>query len=248
VDLVAIPQVGHHVRIETPGRLLLIEDDDRIARLLSRALADGGYVVDCVATGPEGLHKALADSFDLILLDLMLPGMDGLEVLRALVDQRPGLRVLVLSAVPDISTRVACLEAGAVDFVGKPFALAELLARVRARIRPPAPDRPGSVLEVGPVRLDLQAHHAIADGRQVTLTYREFLLLRYVMERAGQACSRGELLQRVWDLPFDPGSNVVDVTVRRLRGKLRHIKAHTDMDETDLIETVRNVGYRYTGA
>jgi len=234
--------IQHHDRIDTAGHLLMIEDDDRIARLVTRALSDDGYRVDRAATGPDGLRRALGgERFDLILLDLMLPGMDGTDLLRALIAQQPDQRVIVLSAVPEIGTRVACLEAGAADFLGKPFALAELLARVRARIRVRAPGPAGDALVAGPVRLDLRTHHAVISGRQVPLTYREFLLLRYVMERAGRACSRAELLKHVWDLTFDPGSNVVDVTVRRLRAKLDGPRR----TGPDRIETVRNVGYRF---
>lgn len=218
------------------GRLLLVEDDDRIARLLARALHDEDYQVERVATGPDGLQAALAGGFDLVILDLMLPGMDGTVVLQRLMEQRPDQRVLVLSAVPEISTRVACLEAGAADFLGKPFALAELLARVRARIRVPAPGPVSDVLVVGPVRLDLRLHRAEVHGRHAALSYREFVLLCHLMQRAGRACTRSELLEDVWDLRFDPGSNVVDVYIRRLRAKLDH---------PDRIATVRNVGYRF---
>jgi DNA-binding response OmpR family regulator len=218
------------------GRVLVVEDDDRIARLVTRALQEDGYSVDRAATGPDGLGAALAGDFDLVVLDLMLPGMGGADVLDRLVGARPGQRVLVLSAVPEIGTRVACLEAGAADFLGKPFAMAELLARVRARMRVPAPASAHQRLTVGPVTLDLRLRRATVAGRRVELSLREFLLLRHLMERVGQACSRSELLADVWGLTFDPGSNVVDVCVRRLRTKL---------DNPDRVETVRNVGYRF---
>jgi two-component system OmpR family response regulator len=217
-------------------RLLLIEDDERIARLVARALHEEGYEVDHAADGPVGLESAAANAFDLIILDLMLPGMDGTVVLRKLMERDPAQRVLVLSAVPEIATRVACLEAGAADFVGKPFALAELLARVRARIRDSAPGPAGEVLVVGPVRLDQRRHVVEVRGKQATLSYREFVLLRHLMQRAGRPCTRLELLEDCWGMPFDPGSNVVDVYVRRLRTKL---------DLHRRIETVRNVGYRF---
>ncbi|MBB5869839.1 DNA-binding response OmpR family regulator [Allocatelliglobosispora scoriae] len=218
------------------ARLLLIEDDDRIARLIARTLSDEGYHLDRAATGPSGLDAALAGGFDLVILDLMLPGMDGTVVLQRLLEQRPEQRVLVLSAVPEIATRVACLEAGAADFLGKPFAIAELIARVRSRIRVRAPGPANDVLIVGPVRLDLRLHRAEVGGRLVNLSYREFMLLCHLMQRAGRPCSRAELLEDVWEMSFDPGSNVVDVSVRRLRAKLDH---------PDRIETVRNVGYRF---
>jgi DNA-binding response OmpR family regulator len=218
------------------SRVLVVEDDERIGRLVARAMQDDGYAVDRADTGPDGLKAALAQDFDLVVLDLMLPGMDGTEVLDRLLDARPDQRVLVLSAVPEIGTRVACLEAGAVDFLGKPFVVAELLARARARMRAPAPGVAGRFMQKGPVRLDLRLRRAAVNGRDVELSFREFLLLQHLMQRCGQPCSRGEILADVWGLTFDPGSNVVDVCVRRLRNKLDH---------ADRVETVRNVGYRF---
>lgn len=216
-------------------RLLIIEDDDRIARLVCRALQDDGYVVDCRANGATGLRDALADEYDLVILDLMLPGMPGAEVLERLVEARPEQRILVLSAVPEIGARVGVLEAGATDFLSKPFAIAELQARVRARLRAPAPGSATRWLRAGSVVLDMRMHRAKVDDREVELSQREFLLLQHLISRNGQVCSRGELLNDVWGIRFDPGSNVVDVCVRRLRAKL---------DRPDRIETVRNVGYR----
>ena len=220
-------------------RLLLIEDDERIARMVGRALHEEGYQVSHAADGPAGLHAAQAEPFDLIILDLMLPGMDGTVVLRKLMERDPRQRVLVLSAVPEVATRVACLELGAADFVGKPFSLDELLARVRARTREGAPGPASELLVVGPVRLELRLHRMEVGGRSSVLSYREFLLLRHLMQRAGRPCTRLELLEDVWQMPFDPGSNVVDVYVRRLRAK---------PGLHDRIETVRNVGYRFITA
>ncbi|MGC9669578.1 response regulator transcription factor [Planosporangium sp. 12N6] len=217
--------------------MLVIEDDDRIARLVSRALSDDGHGVERTARGGDGLTEALAGDFDLVVLDLMLPDVAGTQVLERLVEVRPEQRVLVLSAVPEIGTRVAVLESGAADFLGKPFAVAELLARVRARLRVPAPGAAVRWLGDGSVRLDLRLRRAEVNGARVELSFREFLLLQHLMRRTGQACSRAELLSDVWGMTFDPGSNVVDVCVRRLRQKL---------DRSDRIETVRNVGYRFT--
>jgi len=157
-------------------------------------------------------------------------------VLRKLMELLPGQRVLVLSAVSEVATRVACLEAGAVDFLGKPFELSELIARVRIRIRLPAPGPAAGELVVGPVRLDLRLQTVVAAGRRAALSYREFVLLRHFMSRAGRPCTRSELLRDVWSTEFDSGSNLVDVYVRRLRGKLDH---------PNRIETVRHVGYRF---
>jgi len=218
------------------ARVLVVEDDDRIARLVARALRDDGHAVDFAVTGPEGLDAALSTHFDLIVLDLMLPGLGGAEVLDQVVAARPDQRVFVLSAVPEIGARVACLEAGAADFLGKPFAIAELVARVRTRMRAPSPGAQKRWLSVGQIRLDLRLHRATVMNRQVELSFREFLLLRHLMERVGQACSRAELLADVWGTLFDSGSNVVDVCVRRLRTKL---------DSPNRVETVRNVGYRF---
>jgi DNA-binding response OmpR family regulator len=219
------------------SRVLVIEDDDRIARLITRALENEGFPVSRSSTGPEGLTTALAADFDLVVLDLMLPGMDGGDVLERLMNERPEQRVLVLSAVPEIGTRVAVLEAGAADFLGKPFAVAELIARVRARLRSSVPGAAARWLQVGPVRLDLRRRRAEIDGVDTELPLREFLLLQHLMRRAGRTCSREELLADVWGLTFDPGSNVVDVYIRRLRTKL---------DQPNRIETVRNVGYAFT--
>ncbi len=216
------------------GRVLVIEDDDRIGRLVTRALENDGHPAERGSNGPDGLAAALARDFDLVVLDLMLPGMDGRQVLERLVDERPEQRVLVLSAVPEIGTRVAVLEAGAADFLPKPFAVAELLARVHARLRGAAPGAAARWLTVGPVRLDLRRRQAEVNGEAMELPLREFVLLQHLMSRAGQACSRNELLADVWGLTFDPGSNVVDVYIRRLRNKL---------DRPERIETVRNVGY-----
>lgn len=218
------------------AHVLVVEDDDRIARLVARALREDGHAVECAGTGPEGLATALAADFDLVLLDLMLPGISGNDVLERILDAKPEQRVFVLSAVPEVSARVACLEAGATDFLGKPFALAELVARVRCRMRAPAPSVPKRWLAIGQITLDLRLHRVTVTGRQVDLSFREFLLLRHLMERVDQACTRTELLADVWGLMFDPGSNVVDVGVRRLRSKL---------DSPHRVETVRNVGYRF---
>jgi two-component system, OmpR family, response regulator len=218
------------------ARVLVVEDDERIGRLVTRALANDGYDAEHVSTGPEGLAAALANDFELVILDLLLPGMTGGEVLERLVRERPEEPVLVLSAVPEIGARVAALEAGAADFLSKPFAVAELLARVRARMRPSVPGAPSRTLRAGPVVLDLRRRQAHINGVDLALPQREFMLLLHLMSRPGKVCTRRELLADVWGLRFDPGSNVVDVYVRRLRGKL---------DRPDRIETVRNVGYAF---
>jgi DNA-binding response OmpR family regulator len=219
------------------ARVLVIEDDDRIGRLVARALESEGFITERTVSGTDGLSAALTRDFEMIILDLMLPGLDGREVLTRLIDERPDQRVLVLSAVPEIGTRIAVLDAGAADFLGKPFSVAELVARVRARLRSAAPGAARRWLSAGPVRLDLVRRGAQVNGADVTMSAREFLLLQHLMSRAGQTCSREELLADVWGLTFDPGSNVVDVYVRRLRSKL---------DRPNRIETIRHVGYSFS--
>jgi DNA-binding response OmpR family regulator len=163
----------------------------------------------------------------------MLPGMDGVSVLRRLLAERPAQRVLILSAVGDVTSKVHCLELGATDYLPKPFAVAELVARVRARLRQPLPERDDRWLRAGGVTLDTTRRTAEYQRRSVVLSEREFLLLEHLMRRAGDVCGREQLLADVWGYDFDPGTNVVDVYVGRLRAKLG----------VSLIETVRNVGY-----
>lgn len=214
------------------ARLLVVEDEVRISRFVERALRAEDFEVDVASTGPQGLACALAVAYDLVILDLMLPGMSGSDVLTELLRHRSDQRVLVLSAVPDVATRVRMLDMGALDFLAKPFAVAELVARVRARLRP-EPSAAAEWLQVGDLRLDLRRHTLFAAERTISLSQREFKLLCHLMQRAGEVCTREELLADVWGYTFDPGSNVVDVYVRRLRSKLR----------LQRIETVRNVGY-----
>lgn len=221
-------------------RILVIDDEPGVLRFVERALRSAGYQVDTASNGPQGLALAGARDYDLVTLDLLLPGLGGMAVLSALLEQDPAMRVLVLSAVGDIGERVRSLDHGAVDFLGKPFAMAELLARVRARIADP-PDRSGqrsTEVQVGSVTLDPVRRTVQVDGRQVELSAREYLLLAHLVSHPGVVCSRQELLSEVWGFTFDPGSNVVDVCVARLRAKLVDAR----------IETVRNVGYCYQTA
>jgi DNA-binding response OmpR family regulator len=215
-------------------RLLMIDDEPGIRHLVSRALSSAGFEVDCAVDGRSGLELARQGRHELVVLDLMMPGMDGVSVLRNLMQERPAQRVLILSAVGDVTSKVRCLELGATDYLAKPFAVAELVARVRARLRQPAPERDERWLHAGGVRLDLARRVADCAGKSAVLSQREFLLLEHLMRRAGNVCKRGDLLADVWGYSFDPGTNVVDVYVGRLRVKLgiHH-----------LIETVRNVGY-----
>lgn len=191
--------------------------------------------MDSAADGVSGLELARAGAHDLVILDLLLPRLTGFSVLEGIMSTRPGKPVVVLSALTDVESKVRCLELGASDYLPKPFALAELVARVRARLRQtdgPPPDR---MLRAGAVTLDLMRRVAENGRGAVRLSEREFLLLQFLMRRAGQVCTRDELLGEVWGYSFDPGSNIVDVYIGRLRAKLG----------SELIETVRNVGYRF---
>jgi two-component system OmpR family response regulator len=216
--------------------VLLVEDEARIASFVSRALTSTGLTVDRAADGPAALDLAKSGRYELVILDLLLPGMGGVSVLEHLIELDPSQRVLVVSALSEVDTKVRCLEIGASDYLAKPFALSELVARVRARLRQaPAPDR---FLRFDPVALDLLTRMANAGAGPVALSEREFVLLRYLIEREGEVASRQQLLADVWGVHFDIGSNVVDVTIRRLRSKLGD----------DVIETVRHVGYRLKAA
>lgn len=220
------------------ARVLVIEDEPNLRTLLGRLLRNADYDVSEAATGAAGLHAALADDYDLVILDLMLPDVAGEHVLHALLAARPSARVMVLSSVTEVGRRVGVLDGGAVDFVAKPFTNAELLARVRARVRNEsevAPAKATRYLTGAGIQLDLRRRELIMDGRRVELSQREFVLFAHLLHRKGQVCTRQELLADVWGVAFDPGTNVVDVCVRRLRAKIA----------ANSIETVRNVGYRF---
>lgn len=213
---------------------MVVEDEVRIASFVSRALEAEGFGVDCATEGYRALELAHSGRYELIILDLLLPGLDGVSVLREIIEHHPEQRVMILSAMSDVDDKVRCLDIGASDYLAKPFALSELLARVRARLRQapaPASDR---FLRVGPVALDMLRRVADSGNGPVSLTEREFALLQFLMREGGEVATRVRLLEDVWGISFDMGSNVVDVTVRRLRSKLGE----------DVVETVRSVGYR----
>lgn len=212
--------------------VLLVEDEDRIASFVEKALQRRGFDVRRVVTGGEALGAVSAD-VDIVVLDLGLPDIDGLDVLRALRKSWASLPVVILSARGDIDDRVVGLDLGADDYVPKPFAIDELVARIRARLRPQA-DGTSTKLNVGDLELDLIAHRARLTGKIVELTSREFALLEMLMRHPGRAVPRSDLLSNVWGLDFDPRSNLVDVYVRYLRRKVGD----------DRIQTVRGVGYR----
>lgn len=217
------------------AKILVVDDEPDLVRFVRRALENDGHQVTTALGGADGLRIALADAPDLVVLDLLMPDVDGRAVLRALLAIHPEQRVLVLSAEADVGARVGVLEAGAVDFLAKPFAVRELVLRVTSRLGSSGGGGSGpEVLCVGGVQLDIPARTILVDDRTVGLTQREFLLLRHLMRRVDRVCTRQELLSEVWGYAFDPATNVVDVYVARLRRKLRG----------DHIHTVRNVGYR----
>jgi DNA-binding response OmpR family regulator len=215
-------------------RILIAEDEERIVSFLEKGLRSAGYTTLAVATGPDALALARDDSFDLLVLDLGLPGLDGQEVLSQLRRRGQRLPVIILTARDGVSDTVAGLEGGADDYVTKPFRFEELLARIRLRLRDSAPSAEPTVVRAGSVTLDLRTRRAAVSGRTVELTAREFALLETLLRHPGQVLSREQLLSHVWGYDFDPGSNVVDVYVRYLRRKLG----------PDTIQTVRGMGYR----
>lgn len=216
-------------------RILIVEDEARIGAFLARAFQAEGFGVDLADNAPTGLTRALTSHYDLVVLDLMLPGGDGLDVLRELHRSQPDLPVLILSARSDLTTKLRGFELGAVDFLPKPFSLDELLARSRVQLRRGLVDDGAQVVCVGRLELDVARRQARFGDRVADLSDREFRLLHFLMTHTDQVVSRERLLSEVWGYDFDPRSNVVDVCVRRLRRRL---------GPNAPIETVRNVGYR----
>jgi DNA-binding response OmpR family regulator len=215
------------------ARVLCIDDELGLRRLLRRVLEPEGYVVGTAADGVTGLQRACSEDWDLVILDLLMPDLTGTAVLTALLEAKPGQRVLVLSALGDTDSRVNCLERGAVDYVSKPFAIREFKARVRSRLAEQPRLVGAALVSTAGLELDMARHRLSWAGRTAELSPREFLLVQHLMRRQGDVCSREELLREVWGYAFDPGSNVVDVAIGRLRHKLGDA----------LIETIRNVGY-----
>jgi DNA-binding response OmpR family regulator len=220
-------------------RILVIEDEPRILGFLARGLEAEGFSVVGARDGEEGLRLARELRCDLVILDLLLPRVDGLSVLRELDDEQPGLPVMIVSARADVNTKLRGFGLGARDYLTKPFSFDELLARIRVHLRRPDVEENGHVLRAGNLALDLARRQACLGERVVDLSDREFKLLHHLLECAGEVVSRERLLSEVWGYHFDPGSNVVDVCIRRLRKKL---------GPASPIETVRHAGYRLTAA
>ena len=214
-------------------RILVIEDEPRILGFLRSGLEAEGFTVDGAGDGATGLSLALAEPYELIVLDLQLPRLDGLRLLEEVHARRPTLPVLILSARTDVPTKLKGFDLGAIDFVAKPFSFDELVARVRVHLR--RDDSSPSTVSTGSLTLDLARRQVVTAGKRIDLSDREFKLLYHLATHAGEVVSRERLLSEVWGYSFDPGSNVVDVCVRRLRTKL---------GAPSPIETVRHAGYR----
>ena len=217
-------------------KILVIEDDRRILTFLKRALDAEGHTVATAEDGRDGLERIRAEGFDLVILDRMLPYLDGLEVCRIVRRERLPVTILMLTAKDSIQDKVEGLRGGADDYLTKPFALDELLARIVALKRRKSGTDENESLRVGPLRLDPASHRVTVDGREITLTLREFDLLRYLMANADRVVSRQRLLNSVWEYSFEPGTKVVDVYIRYLRKKIGD-------EEGTLIQTVRGIGY-----
>jgi len=220
-------------------RILVIEDEPRILAFLARGLEAEGFSVDGAPDGRAGIARAAHGGYDLVILDLLLPGLDGLTVLRELQREQPELPVVIVSARSDLETKLRGLDFGACDYVSKPFSLDELLARVRAQLRRGRPGENGNVVRAGKLSLDVAKRQARLGDVVAELSDREFRLLHHLVLHEGEVVSRERLLADVWGYHFDPRSNVVDVCVRRLRQKL---------GSRAPIETVRHGGYRLTAA
>lgn len=217
-------------------RILLVEDETKTASFVRKALQTEGFAVDVCGNGQEALAVATATPYDGIVLDIMLPGRDGLSVLRQLRERKNNTPVLLLSARGELNERVEGLDAGAEDYLPKPFELVELVARVRALTRRGSESK-STVLRVADLTLDTVSHEAWRGGRRIELTIREYRLLEFLMRSAGRICGRMAILEKVWEYHFDPGTNLVDVYIKRLRQKI-------DADsELKLLHTVRGIGY-----
>lgn len=219
-------------------RLLIIEDDAVAANYLRKGLSESGHVVDHAGDGELGFEMARGASYDVLVVDRMLPRLDGLSVISRLREEDDRTPVLVLSALADVDDRIEGLKAGGDDYLTKPYAFAELLARVEALARRRDPETVKTKLAVGDLEMDLLARTVVRGGQKIQLQPREFRLLEFLMKHEGQVVTRTMLLEKVWDYHFDPQTNVIDVHISRLRAKI-----DKDFDEP-LLHTVRGAGYR----
>ena len=217
--------------------ILVIEDDEKAASYMIKGLTESGYVVDHANNGRDGLFMATSGNFDAMIVDRMLPGLDGISVIQALRAAKIATPVLILSALGQVDDRVNGLRAGADDYLTKPFAFSELLARIEALLRRRSEQKAETHLNVGDLEMDLLARTVKRSGKPIDLQPREFRLLEYLMRHAGQVVTRTMLLESVWDYHFDPQTNVIDVHVSRLRQKI-----DKGFDKP-LLHTVRGAGY-----
>lgn len=216
-------------------RILVVEDEPKAGQYLRKGLTESGFLVDWACTGPDGLHMASSDAYDLIVLDVMLPGMDGWQVVRELrkTQETP---VLFLTARDDVEDRIKGLELGADDYLVKPFSFAELVARIRTLLRR-GPIRESERLQIADLEIDVLRRRITRAGERIDLTAKEFALLHLLVKRQGEVLSRSQIASQVWDMNFDSDTNVVDVAVRRLRAKI------DDPYPSKLIHTLRGMGY-----
>ncbi len=221
-------------------KILVIEDDEQTLHYLCKGLRESGHVVDSAASGEDGLHQALEGSYDACIIDRMLPGVDGLSIIRSMRAASKSTPVLILSALGEVDDRVNGLRAGGDDYLVKPFAFAELNARIEALTRRRESELPSTVLEVADLKMDLLKRHVSRSNQTIRLQPREFKLLEFLMRHENQVVTRTMLLEGVWEYHFDPQTNVIDVHISRLRAKV-------DKDfEIPLIHTIRGAGYCLT--
>ncbi|WP_421792233.1 winged helix-turn-helix domain-containing protein [Hyphobacterium sp.] len=219
-------------------RILIIEDDREAANYIRKGLKESGHVVDHAADGEEGLELGRAADYDILVVDRMLPKLDGLSVIETLRDEGVSSPVLILSALGEVDQRVEGLKAGGDDYLVKPYAFAELLARIEALARRRDPEAVRTKLVVGDLEMDLLARKVVRNAEEILLQPREFRLLEFLMKHSGQVVTRTMLLEKVWDYHFDPQTNVIDVHISRLRSKI-----DKPFDDA-LLHTVRGAGYR----
>ena len=223
-------------------KILLIEDEKLISDFVSVGLETRGFEVEVCHDGHAGFELACQNNHDVIVLDLMLPGRDGLSILKGLRDKGINTAVILLTARNELGDRLQGLTLGADDYLAKPFFVEELAARIQAMLRRQSGDRQ-NILHVGNLKLDRIARQATCHGHSIELTTREFALIEYLMRSAGQLFTRTQILEHVWGYDFDPGTNVVDTCIKRIRKKIASIDASADTDS--VIEAVRGVGYRF---
>jgi len=218
-------------------KILIVEDEPKTSEYLRQGLSEAGFVVDLARNGLDGHHLVSTESYDLVILDVMLPDIDGWKILQSIRDAGKGVPVLFLTARDSVSDRVKGLDLGADDYLVKPFAFAELLARVRTLLRRGAANAVDTKLDVADLELDLLRRRATRSGRRIQLTAKEFALLELLMRHEGEVLPRSLIASQVWDMNFDSDTNVIDVAIRRLRAKI------DDQFEPKLIHTVRGMGY-----